>query len=84
MQVKRFMRDLVRHWSDDGIPDIGAMMAYYAVLALFPMLVFVLAIAMVVVPQDVIHQGVAMVSAGFPVKGDVYTFWMKVSRLPTV
>jgi membrane protein len=51
---------------DDRIDDVGAMMAYYAILALFPMLVFVLTIAMLIVDADTIQQGVAMVTQAMP------------------
>jgi membrane protein len=66
VQVKRFFRQVGKHFLDDNVQDIGAMMAYYAVLALFPMVVFVLALAMVVLPRAVIDQGVAMVGEAVP------------------
>jgi membrane protein len=66
MQVKRFFREVSHHFVEDGVQDLGAMMAYYAVLALFPMLVFVLAMAMVVLPSSVIQEGVQMAGAAVP------------------
>jgi membrane protein len=66
VQVKRFFRDLGKHFLDDNVQNLGAMMAYYAVLALFPMLVFILALAMLVLPQSVIDQGVQMAGAAVP------------------
>jgi membrane protein len=66
MQVRRFFREVSHHFVADGVTDLGAMMAYYAVMALFPMVVFVLAIAMVVLPDSVIQQGVAMAGEAVP------------------
>ena len=42
------------------------MMAYYAVIALFPMLVFVLSLALLVIPDDTVREGLAMASATLP------------------
>ena len=66
MQVKRFFREVGHHFVEDGVQDLGAMMAYYAVLALFPMVVFVIALAMVVLPSSVIQEGVQMAGAAVP------------------
>ena len=66
MQVKRFFRDLGHHFVEDNVQDVGAMMAYYAVMALFPMLVFVLALALVVLPADTVRQGLAMATETIP------------------
>jgi membrane protein len=64
--VKGFLKRLGKELLDDRIDDVGAMMAYYAILALFPMLVFVLTIAMLVVDSSTIQQGVAMVTEAMP------------------
>ena len=66
MQVKRFARDLVKHFLDDNVQNVAAMMAYYAVLALFPMLFFVLSVALLVIPRDTIQQGIQMASQTLP------------------
>ena len=42
--VLRFLKRLGKELLADRIDDVGAMMAYYAVLALFPMLIFVVVI----------------------------------------
>jgi membrane protein len=65
-RVRRFFKQLGRELLDDRIDDVGAMMAYYAILALFPMLVFVLTIAMLVVDSATIQEGVAMVTRAMP------------------
>jgi membrane protein len=66
MQVKRFFKQLGAGLLADNVTDVGAMMAYYAVLALFPMLVFVLSISLLVIPDDTVRQGVAMAGAALP------------------
>ena len=62
----RFVKQLFAEALTDNITDVGAMMAYYAVLALFPMLVFVMTLAMIVLDQDTVQQGVAMATETMP------------------
>lgn len=57
MQIKAFLGQLGKELVDDGVTDVGAMMAYYAVLALFPMLVFVLSLALLVLDPDTVREG---------------------------
>src|SRR5687767_3288497 len=57
-QAKAFLKQLGKELVDDGVTDVGAMMAYYAVLALFPMLVFILLLAMLVLDTDTVRQRV--------------------------
>lgn len=57
MQLTRFVRRLGRELVVDGIADVGAMMAFYAVLALFPMLVFVISVALLVIDPDTVREG---------------------------
>ncbi|MEJ7604550.1 MAG: YihY/virulence factor BrkB family protein [Kofleriaceae bacterium] len=64
--VGRFFKQLIVGAIDDNITDVGAMMAYYAVLALFPMLVFVITLGMLVLDHDTILQGVAMATQTMP------------------
>lgn len=42
------------------------MMAYYAVMALFPMLIFILSLALLVIPGDTVRQGLAMATETVP------------------
>jgi membrane protein len=65
-KVKQFFVRLYHELVNDHIVDIGAMMAYYAILALFPMLVFVVTLALLVLPGDTLLQGVAMVTRAMP------------------
>jgi membrane protein len=64
--VRRFFSQLGRELVEDKIDDVGAMMAYYAILALFPMLVFVVTMALLVLDQSTIQQGVAMATEAMP------------------
>jgi membrane protein len=66
MQTKRFFKQLGKELIDDGVTDVGAMMAYYAVLALFPMLVFVLSLALLVLDPDTVRQGLDMAMTAIP------------------
>jgi membrane protein len=66
VKVKAFFRCLGKHLYNDDIMDSGAMLAYYAMLALFPMLVFVVSIAMAVLPVDTVHEGVRMATQTLP------------------
>jgi len=62
----RFLRRLVREIAKDNVLDLGAMLAFYAVLSLFPMVLFVVSLALLVLPSDVLDQGVRMVAAAIP------------------
>ena len=57
MRVKAFLRKLGKELVDDGVTDVGAMMAYYAVLAIFPMLVFIMSISLLVLDADTVREG---------------------------
>ena len=46
-----FMKRLGRECLADNIVDVGAMMAFYAVLALFPLLIFGVTISLLVLPE---------------------------------
>jgi membrane protein len=66
MQAKRFAKQLGKELIDDGVTDVGAMMAYYAVLALFPMLVFVLSLALLVLDASTVRDGLNMALGAAP------------------
>lgn len=65
-KLVRFAKHLFHELANDSITDIGAMMAYYAILSLFPMLVFVVALALLVLPEDTVLQGLAMATQAMP------------------
>ncbi len=66
MKLKRFAKDLVAELKKDEIGDVAAMMTYYALFALFPMVVFVLTMALIVIPPATIQEGVDMVTRTMP------------------
>jgi membrane protein len=65
-KAKRFLKQLFTDAMDDNITDVGAMMAYYAVLAIFPMIVFIITLALLVLDHDTVQQGVAMATTAMP------------------
>ena len=66
MQVKAFVRCLYKEVVDDDITDGAAMLAYYAVMSIFPMVIFVGTLALLVLPPDTLHQGLAMATEALP------------------
>jgi membrane protein len=64
-----FLRRLVVSIVDDDVTDLGAMMAYYAVLSLFPMLVFIVTMALLVIDPATIHEGVLIATRALPESG---------------
>lgn len=67
--LARFVKLLVHELLHDNILDNGAMMAYYAILALFPMLVFVVTVGLLVLPDATLLQGVDMATQAMPPAG---------------
>jgi membrane protein len=73
-KIKRFFVGMYRAFNDDNVTDVAAMMAYYTAFSLFPMLVFIVTLTLLVLPADVLHDGLAMVSAMMPhAIGDLFT-----------
>ncbi|HUQ05100.1 MAG TPA: YihY/virulence factor BrkB family protein [Kofleriaceae bacterium] len=64
--VRGFVHRFVRGFMEDGLDDIAAMMTYYAIFAVFPMMVFVLSVTLLIVPGDVIGEGVIMAQRVLP------------------
>lgn len=64
--ARRFFVQLYHELLNDNITDIGAMMAYYAILSLFPMMVFIVTISLLVLSQDTVTQGLSMVTTAMP------------------
>jgi len=72
--MRTFIRRLVGEILDDNVLDTGAMLAYYAVLALFPMMFVVVTITLLVLPVSYLDQGVAMATEAVPLAArDVIT-----------
>jgi membrane protein len=66
---RALLRHLRREWEADRPTDVAAMMTYYAVFALFPMLVFVMTVGLLVVPPAWIRG--ALESASFTMPHEV-------------
>ena len=66
MQARRFLRRLTKDVSHKDLPDLGAMLAYYAVLALFPMLLLVLSLAMLVLDPSTVREGLGLATTAMP------------------
>jgi len=64
--MRIFLRKLGHALARDAIDDVGAMMAYYAILALFPMLLFVVTLAALVLPANLIAEGTGIVLEAAP------------------
>jgi membrane protein len=64
--VRAFFRRLVAGLGRDHALDVAAMMAYYAVLALFPMLLFVVTFAALVIPVETITEAVGLAPIAMP------------------
>ena len=62
----KFLRALASSVLDDQIDNAGAMMAYYAVLAIFPMLLFVVTLGLLVLPAETIDSGVRFAMEAAP------------------
>lgn len=62
----RFVKQVGKECFNDNIDDVGAMMAYYAVLAMFPMMVFVVSVGLLVVDPLTVHEGVLIATQAMP------------------
>ncbi len=64
--VRRFVSRLVKAFLDDGVDDVAAMMTYYAIFALFPMLLFILSLTLLILPSAVVSDAVVMFGRALP------------------
>lgn len=64
--VRRFGVQLARHLRDHDIDDLAAMMTYYAIMALFPMVLFVFTVALVALPAQVVRDAATSLTAPLP------------------
>ena len=62
----RFIKRLGKECFIDNIDDVGAMMAYYAVLALFPMMVLIVSVGLLVLDPVAVHEGALFVTQAMP------------------
>jgi len=66
MRVRFVVRRLVHAIVEDNVTDKAAMLAYYAVMSIFPMVVFVGTLALLVLPPATVHQGLGMATEALP------------------
>ena len=66
MRAKAFAKRLGKELIEDNVTDVGAMMAYYTVLAIFPMLVFVLSLALLVLDPSTVRDGLNIAMEAVP------------------
>src|SRR5262245_47782686 len=66
MTVRAFFRRVGAGLVADNVDDLAAMMAFYAVLALFPMIAFVVALTVLALPADAITDAIQMLGPAMP------------------
>ena len=64
--VRTFFVTLAKEVYDDGIDDLAAMMTYYAIMALFPMVLFILTLALVLLPAELVRDAATTITAPLP------------------
>lgn len=64
--MRIFLRKLGHALVRDAIDDAGAMMAYYAILAVFPLLLCVVTLAVLVLPADVVNDATRLALEATP------------------
>jgi membrane protein len=66
MTARAFFRRLWSGLVADNVDDLGAMMAFYAVLALFPMMILIVTITVLALPADAISQAIELITPAMP------------------
>src|SRR3569833_4350712 len=66
MRVRSFVKQLSCAIVNDNITDTAAMMAYYAVMSLFPMNVCGGSLSLLVLPDTTVMMGVHMAGEALP------------------
>lgn len=56
----------VRRFQRDKVTDVAAMLTYYAVFALFPLALFIVTVALLILPTSAIEEAVAMATRTVP------------------
>lgn len=64
--TRHFLVAVARNSYADGIDDLAAMMTYYAIMALFPMVLFVLTLALIALPAELVRDAAATLTAPLP------------------
>jgi membrane protein len=66
MRVRRVVREFRRELKEDRIGDLAAMMTYFALFALFPMAIFVITIALLVVAPETLSEATSLATRAMP------------------
>ena len=66
MRAVAFIKELVHQVVSHDIDDAAAMLAYYAVLAMFPMLIFVVALVVSIFPASALLEGFDLATRTVP------------------
>lgn len=66
-----FVRHLARALWEDRIGDLAAMLTYYAIFALFPMAIFVVTVALMLVPASAVLEAATLLTGAMPEQAGV-------------
>ncbi|HLU67336.1 MAG TPA: YihY/virulence factor BrkB family protein [Kofleriaceae bacterium] len=66
MRAGRLVRAYKRELKEDRLGDLAAMMTYFALFALFPMAVFVITVALLVVPPEALAEATSLATRAMP------------------
>lgn len=66
MRARELVRELRSQAKEDDLGDVAAMLAYYGIFALFPMLLFVVTVGLLVVPASALAEATSMATQTLP------------------
>lgn len=66
MKAGLFVRTFKREFQQDRIGDIAAMLTYFALFSVFPMAIFAITVALLVVPEHALRDAAAMLERMMP------------------
>src|SRR5262249_3395011 len=66
VRPSELIRAFRRESAADALGDLAAMLTYYAIFALFPMIVFVVTLALLIVPDSALQQGIDLATKTMP------------------
>jgi membrane protein len=65
-RARRVVATTWRHFRNDQVGDLAAMLTYYAIFALFPFALFVISLTTLVLPRSTLQEGVELAAAAMP------------------
>ena len=66
MSARTFARELRSQLRQDELGDVAAMLAYYGLFALFPMMMFVVTVGLLIVPTSALAEATSMATSTLP------------------